>query len=79
MSTRPKPPPSKTTAAPATNVTTATIVTAALLSGGRDETFDLRTADGGLVRLPVTRDALTEIAALAAAALMNGSVRERLH
>ena len=60
-------------------MTTATVVTAALLSGGRGETFDLRTADGGLVRLPVTRDALAEIAALAAAALMGDAVREKLH
>lgn len=76
MSTsRKRPPP----VPPSAMMTTATVVTAALLSGGRGETFDFRTADGSLVRLPVTRDALAEIAALAAAALSGGHVRERLH
>lgn len=51
--------------------TTPTVVTAALLSGegvGGDA-LDLRTADGALLRLPLSRGALAEIAALAAVAL----------
>ena len=48
---------------------TPTVVTAALLSGAPGEMLHLQTADGVLLRLSVTRDALAEIAALAGSAL----------
>ncbi|MFT8246060.1 hypothetical protein [Roseomonas sp. BN140053] len=60
--------------APSSVRTTPTVLTAALLSGGQGETLDLRTADGALLRLPLSPDALAEIAALATAAL-----RDRPH
>ena len=53
-----------------------TVVTAALLSGGPGEMLHLRTADGVLLRLSVTRDALAEIAALAGSALAQGACRD---
>ena len=44
-------------------------VAAALLEGPRGVVLHLRADDGGLTQMPLTRDALREIAALATAAL----------